>query len=363
MKTQKPGDILRDLQDSFDKIAEERLKELTDLREIQIISRSLLRHEEKRLSRKLGEDHPRTRRMKARIKQNLEIVKDLDSELEIARIKTPEVARDETLIHGRVVDEGYRGVKGLEVCMVDASGNTLANLGTGKADDSGYYSIVVKSENVREMSKVLEEGVFLTVRDRKSEVIHRRSEPVKIAEGDRILAEVVLSREDVATVRDMVKRPPEEIDRAFGPDTWVVWGRVTDEKDQGIGGLTVSVYDKGLTFDDRLGTISTDKEGYFILSYLEEDFQDLIDAQPDIYLKVLDEEGKTLYSSKEAVKYESGRAELFNVQIRESGAKPKRKKEPEGKIEREAEPAEDESAGEKVKDAEEKPEGKRKAED
>jgi len=346
MKTQRPGDVLRDLQESFDKIAEERLKALTDLREIQIISRSLLRHEEKRLSRKLGEDHPRTQRMKTRIKQNLEIVKDLDSELEIARIKTPEVAEDETLIHGRVVDEGYRGVKGLEVCMEDANGNTLANLGTCKADDSGYYSIVVKSENVREMSGVLEEGVFLTVRDRKGEVIHRRSEPVKIAEGDRILAEVVLNREDVATVRDMVKRPSDEIDRAFGPDTWVVWGRVTDEKDQGIGGLTISVYDKDLTFDDRLGTTLTDKEGYFILSYLEEDFRDLINAQPDIYLKVLDGEGKTLYSSKEAIKYVSGRAELFNVQIRKSGVKPK-KKEPEVKIEREEESAEEESAGEK----------------
>ena len=322
MKSQIPGDIIKKLQESLNEITNERSKGLSDLKDIQIIKRGLLQHEEKRLNKKLGKDHPRTQQLKGKLEHNLEFVKDLEVELEIAKIKIPEVPEDETLIHGRVVDENYRGIKELAVYMTDDKGKVLANLGKGKVDDSGYYSIVANSDTIEGMSEVLKEGVFLTVRDKKDKVIHRYPDPIKIIDKDRIFTEIVLDKEDLITVRETAEKISDEDENAFGPDTWVVWGRVTDEKDRGIGGLVVSVYDKDMTFDDRLGTTLTDEEGFFRTSYLKEDFQDLIAKNPDIHVKVLDKKEKTLYSSEEVVKYEAGRADVFNIIIKEK-AKPK----------------------------------------
>lgn len=68
----------------------------------------------------------------------------------------------------------------------------------------------------------------------------------------------------------------------------MVRGRVADKNGQGLAGLTVSVYDKDPLFDDRLGTATTGAQGDFRISYRTEDFQDLIEANPDLYLKVMD---------------------------------------------------------------------------
>lgn len=100
-------------------------------------------------------------------------------------------------------------------------------------------------------------------------------------------------------------------------DTWVVRGRVTDESGKGLGleGLTVSVYDKDLIFHDRLGDPKTDASGNFVVTYHTEDFRDVVECKPDIYLKVLNQKGSMLYSSKKSVRYEAGRVEIFAIEI------------------------------------------------
>jgi hypothetical protein len=104
-----------------------------------------------------------------------------------------------------------------------------------------------------------------------------------------------------------------------GPGTksggWAVRGRVTDEAGKGLGGLTVSLYDKDLLFDDRLGQTETDADGNYSFNYHTEDFRDLVERKPDIYLKVIDREGRTLYTSKRKIKYEAGRVEIVNAQV------------------------------------------------
>jgi hypothetical protein len=105
----------------------------------------------------------------------------------------------------------------------------------------------------------------------------------------------------------MVSRPD--------PDAWVARGRVTDEMGQGIEGLVVSLYDRDLHFDDRLGTTCTDTNGDFAIAYRSEDFQDLFEASPDLYIKVMDRQGNLLYSSENTVRCEAGQVEVFNITI------------------------------------------------
>ena len=81
----------------------------------------------------------------------------------------------------------------------------------------------------------------------------------------------------------------------------------------------VSVYDKDLFFDDRLGQAKTDENGNYQLVYRTEDFRDLIERKPDIYVKVMDQNKTTLYSSKGAIRYEAGRVEIINVEIENLG--------------------------------------------
>jgi hypothetical protein len=90
-----------------------------------------------------------------------------------------------------------RGVGGLFVSMEDEEGRTLTPLGRSETDASGYYALVVDPEAIERVSEAAREGVFLTVRTGKDEVVHREFDPLRIAEGDRGTVEVVVKREDL----------------------------------------------------------------------------------------------------------------------------------------------------------------------
>lgn len=67
---------------------------------------------------------------------------------------------------------------------------------------------------------------------------------------------------------------------------------MTDKEGKGLSNLVVSLYDKDLLFDEKLGQAETDENGFYSLTYRIEDFGDLIERKPDIYVKVLDQKGK-----------------------------------------------------------------------
>jgi hypothetical protein len=66
-----------------------------------------------------------------------------------------------------------------------------------------------------------------------------------------------------------------------------ITGRVTEkESGSGVPKLVVRAYDRDLLYDDLLGAAVTDAEGRFEMLYTEEDFRELFEKRPDIYLAV-----------------------------------------------------------------------------
>jgi len=93
-------------------------------------------------------------------------------------------------------------------------------------------------------------------------------------------------------------------------------GKVQElEHEIGVANLIVKAFDKDLFFDDLLGSVITDEEGEFEIIYEGEDYQELFDNQPDLYLIVRTPEGRMLHTTEENVRCEAGKLEEFIIKI------------------------------------------------
>ena len=107
---------------------------------------------------------------------------------------------------------------------------------------------------------------------------------------------------------------------------WTVFGTVTDVQGRPASGVTVRVFDRDRKYDDLLGETLTDENGDFSVLYHERDFAETGEKLPDLYVMVSDAAGKSLYSSRDTVRFEAGRSEYFAIQLgkrnRAAAAKP-----------------------------------------
>jgi 5-hydroxyisourate hydrolase-like protein (transthyretin family) len=96
-----------------------------------------------------------------------------------------------------------------------------------------------------------------------------------------------------------------------------VIGKVVEEESgKPLAGLRVRAYDKDLVFDDDLGEATTDADGNFEIDYMEVQYRDLNETQPDIYVRVFDAGGsKLLFSSEKAVRRSAQVSERFDIRI------------------------------------------------
>src|ERR1043166_885475 len=83
-----------------------------------------------------------------------------------------------------------------------------------------------------------------------------------------------------------------------------------------LPGLVVRAYDKDMIYDDFLGNAVTDNAGRFEMRYTGSDFKELFENHPDIYLIVMDIEGKhVLHTTSDSVRWDAGTDESFDIEI------------------------------------------------
>ena len=93
---------------------------------------------------------------------------------------------------------------------------------------------------------------------------------------------------------------------------FIITGQIRElESGIGVPNLRIEGWDRDLFFDDKLGECLTDAEGRFRIVYAEEDFRDLFERGPDIYLRVFAPNDAELHSTERNVRCESGREEHF----------------------------------------------------
>ena len=221
-------------------------------------------------------------------------MEDLSEEAARAKIKVPAFEADTWMVHGVVLDKNRKGKSGLTVGLFDDKGKWRKEFGYACTDDHGYFSITYRPAGKTRVDTAAPPPLYLWVSDQNYKILLRDSEPLRVVIGRVDYRRLVLS--DTPGV--CAAPEPDHGEAAPVPgDVWMVQGRVVDESGKGLDGLTVTLFDEDLFFDDRLGTVKTKDGGYYEFHYKAEGFRDLIEANPDLYLQVVDKAGQQLCSS------------------------------------------------------------------
>ncbi len=319
----KKEDFTRNMEDkldfTFNGVDGIRREGLEDLKAFHRIKENALKKESKRLAEKLGTGHPRVKEINAKIRYTGEMIKDMDVLITEVNIEVEPVDKDTWKVHGKVVDKDKKGIEGLTVGLFNEKGKWQKEIEYDCTGSSGYFSITY-SPGEKETKKVSSKTkLFLHVSDEKNNVLFREKKPLFVSPGEIDYRFISIARE--GGVCPPPEFGPEDTQIMTTPDQWVVKGWVTDESGKGMGGYTVSLFDKDMVFDDYLGTTKTGPDGAFMLIYKTEGFQDLLEKNPDLYLKVYDKSGKTIYQSEKAVKCNVGHLEFFNIKIESKSKK------------------------------------------
>ncbi len=296
---------------AFDQMDILRREGLEDLKTFHLVKRKALEKERTRLTEKFGPDHQRVKDFEAKIQYNRDMMKDLDVVITEANIEVGAVDADTWKIHGRVFDSNRKGISDLTLGLYNEKGKWLKSMGFGCTDSRGYFFIDYSPKAEKMKPAASTEKLFLYVLNKDRQVLYKDSDSLFVTPGKIDYRAICLADESqVCTPPEPDKQEP-----APPPATWVVKGRVVDKEGKGMAGLTVSLFDKDLLFDDYLGTRKTNDNGDFDFIYRREGFKDLFEKIPGIYLKVLDKDGKMLYTSKKPVKATPGEVKVFNIQI------------------------------------------------
>lgn len=181
---------------NLDQLKIARIDGLREIGDVRAITHTFLQHEARRIARKLGERHPRSQKLDAQMKANLQIINTLSVEHELYQVEVPDVAEDAALVHGRVVDENGRGISGLVVYLVDERGTPIGGVEGSTTGPTGYYAIILDSDVTGRLCKPHEGAVVLAVFTGNGRVLFRHPKPLALTEGGRLVVGVSLNRSE-----------------------------------------------------------------------------------------------------------------------------------------------------------------------
>ena len=108
-------------------------------------------------------------------------------------------------------------------------------------------------------------------------------------------------------------------------NSWIVWGRVTNQREEPVENLGVSLYDLDCgEADDHLGTVQTDGSGEFCMVYTTQQFQDWFgETRPSLHLVVKDVKGYQVYQSDRPFTWLAEHLERLYITVQLSDPSPR----------------------------------------
>jgi protocatechuate 3,4-dioxygenase beta subunit len=326
------NDIEQSLDDGIAGADVQRAEHLRNFQHTREAKANVYTREQARLTLKYGADHPRVSALSNKISVNRGIIGEVEQERVRASKPVPDADENSWIVHGFVRDENARGVMNMTVAFYDGNGRRLARLGHACTDGDGYFKITSS-----DLGETVFDKVYPGVSENKTRIF-TDSSSLTPAPDTVVYREIRLGTGGSCPEPDDWNEPNTVLppggsgggnggggEEENGDDEgaqsastgWTVRGRVTDANGSGVSGLTISLYDEDLFFDDQLGATKTDEFGDYRFIYGPDDFRDLFEKRPDLYLKVIDRRGRTLYDSACDVEYDAGRVEVIDIELSE----------------------------------------------
>jgi hypothetical protein len=330
--------VLNEIDNTFDRIDTIRIDGLKRSQRLLTVKSKSFEREKERLTKKLGKDHPRVKKLSIKLQYYQKRYKVFNDEINKLNINVPKIDSTTYMVHGRVLDQNRNPLFKLTACLCNEKGEWIKELGYCCTDKRGYFSIrnqvsqkdkeQFKAVRLNRMQQVeskweaqfIGTPLFIMISDENKKIVYKDSRPLFIRPATIDYREIVLKDISVCTP------PPEKGEKPPGKtDIFGIKGIILDEQGKPVKGARVYFEDKAQEFSKKLGYAVTDDEGKFAKEYKKSDFPDLSEKKPDIFLKVTDKKGKELYSRSQAIHIASGKIESVNITLKaspESAEKP-----------------------------------------
>jgi hypothetical protein len=99
------------------------------------------------------------------------------------------------------------------------------------------------------------------------------------------------------------------------PNEWVVYGQIQDHTGKAAARVRVRLFDKEHKYDDVLGHTTTDESGEFSFTFHERVLTRAGEKPPELFLRVEDRRGQEIFSTKESISYDVGKASYVLVEL------------------------------------------------
>jgi hypothetical protein len=168
---------------------------LLDLNQLHKMRLTLLEQELKGIQKTSEDTSLKTSVLIEKIENSKRAVNLINVQLEVEAIKVRRISSNQSLIHGRVTDEDYHGIKDL---IVSINAGEKGRGMVSKTDKSGYYSIVLSTSVLEKRKDEAEMLVYVHYGD---VLLHKSSIPLTLEENVTKY-EIILSKNELSTMNE-----------------------------------------------------------------------------------------------------------------------------------------------------------------